>query len=90
MNICGIGVLLPDLTLNSILAGAHYCCTIISLSNKRSQVRNLFDSVEKLTWFLSGSAKRKQLFWKVLLSVALKEIDDQQLVDLLTENDEGD
>ena len=27
-----------------------------------SPVRNLFDYVEKLTWFLSGSAKRKQFF----------------------------
>ena len=28
-------------------------------------IRNLFDSVEKLTWFLGGSAKRKATFLEV-------------------------
>ena len=50
-------------------------------------VRNLFDVVEKLTWFLSGSAKRKQLF---LESAATSGAQGQQLLDLLTEDDEGD
>ena len=50
---------------------------------------NLFDSVEKLSWFLSGSAKRKQLFWETA-NVSGTQGDDQQLIDLLTENDEGD
>lgn len=29
------------------------------------QMRNLFDQVEKITWFLSGSAKRKEIFREV-------------------------
>lgn len=27
-------------------------------------IRNLFDNVNKLTWFLSGSAKRKKSCWR--------------------------
>lgn len=46
-------------------------------------IRNLFDSVEKLTWFLSGSAKRKATF----LEVASCESGEQQLLELLTEDD---
>ena len=45
-------------------------------------IRNLFDSVE-VTWFLSGSAKRKAMF----LEVASCEAGEQQLLELLTEDD---
>ena len=51
-------------------------------------VRNLFDSIEKLTWFLSGSAKRKQLFSETATLCGTEE--DKQLIDLLSEGDEGD
>ena len=49
-------------------------------------VRNLFDSV---VGFCSGSAKRKQLFLESA-SICGTEVDDQKLIDLLTESDEGD
>ena len=45
-------------------------------------IRNLFDSVEKLTWFLSGSAKRKAIF----LEVAATHKQDSQLLELLTDH----
>ena len=48
-------------------------------------VRNLFDSVEKLSWFLSGSAKRKEIF----LNVASSCSGDHHLLNLLT-SDDGD
>ena len=47
-------------------------------------IRNLIDSVQKLTWFLSGSAKRKEIF----LEIASHNGDDHQLVELLTANDD--
>ena len=46
-------------------------------------IRNLFDSVEKLTWFLSGSAKRKATF----LETASREGGEQQLLELLIDDD---
>ena len=49
-----------------------------------SFVRNLFDSVEELTWFLGGSAKRKKIFLKVASSGR-----GNQLLNLLT-SDAGD
>ena len=49
-------------------------------------IRNLFDSVEKVTWFLSGSAKRKEIF----LEVASSHSDDQQLLDLFIQTDPSD
>ena len=48
-------------------------------------VRNLFDSVEKLSWFLGGSAKRKEIFLKVASSCS----GDHHLLNLLT-SDAGD
>ena len=48
-----------------------------------SPIRNLFDSVERLTWFLGGSAKRKEIF----LEMAFSRRDDQQLPSLLIEAD---
>ena len=45
-------------------------------------IRNLFDSVEKLTWFLSGSAKRKAIFSEV----AAAHKCESHLVDLLTDH----
>ena len=44
-------------------------------------IRNLFDSVERLTWFLSGSAKRKAMF----LEVSAAHKYDSQLIELLTD-----
>lgn len=38
-------------------------------------IRNMFDKVEKLTWFLSGSAKRKEIFLEVDKELS-KETDD--------------
>ncbi len=37
---------------------------ISSGCNSVAPIRNLFDNVEKVTWFLSGSAKRKEIFFK--------------------------
>ena len=52
--------------------------------NNVPSIRNLFDSVQKLTWFLGGSAKRKAIF----VEVASTRRDDQKaLLDLLTETD---
>ena len=51
-------------------------------------IRNLFDSVEILTWFLSGSAKRKQLLLESA-TISGAQGDDQQLIGLLNESDDG-
>ena len=48
--------------------------------NNVSAIRNVFDSVEKLTWFLGGSAKRKEIF----LEIASSCRGDAQLLDMLT------
>ena len=45
----------------------HCCSHVLNLAissgcNNVTPIRNLFDSVEKLTWFLSGSVKRKEIF----------------------------
>ena len=51
-------------------------------------IRNLFDSIEKLTWFLNSSAKRKAIF----LDVAAAQRDghnqdrDSELLELLTDH----
>jgi hypothetical protein len=47
-------------------------------------IRNLFDNVNKLTWFLSGSAKRKEIF----LQIAADADDD--LLDILTVEEDDD
>ena len=70
-----------------------HCLSVLNLAiasgcRNVPSVRNLFDSVEKLTWFLSGSAKRKQLLGESA-TLSGTQGDDQQLIDLLTENDEG-
>lgn len=49
-------------------------------------IRNLFDSIEKLTWFIGGSAKRKEIF----LEIAYGERDDEHLLDLLTETGDAE
>lgn len=51
-------------------------------------IRDLFDDVGKLTWFMFGSAKRKELFLKVACSDASEQ--DQELIDLLTSIDSDD
>ena len=37
-------------------------------------VQNLFDSVSKLTWFLSGSAKRKEIFLQNVAATDVSEL----------------
>ena len=49
-----------------------------------TSICNLFDSVNKLTWFLSGSAKRKEIF----LGIAAGTEDD--LLDALTAEEDDD
>ena len=44
-------------------------------------MRNLFDNVGKLTWFLAGSAKRKEIFLETVVN------EDQELLELLTTSD---
>ena len=41
----------------------------------------MFDSIERLTWFLSGSAKRKTIF----LEVPAAHKYDSQLIELMTD-----
>ena len=48
-------------------------------------IRNLFDDVGKLTWFLSGSAKRKEIFLEVA-----SDDQDEELLDSLILADEDD
>jgi hypothetical protein len=48
-------------------------------------IRNLFDDVSKLTWFLSGSAKRKEIFLEVA-----SDDQDEELLDSLMVADEDD
>ena len=67
----------------------HCCSHVLNLAvssgcNNVPSIRNLFDSFQKLTWFLGGSAKRKAIF----VEVASTCRDDQKaLLDLLTETD---
>ena len=63
---------------------ASMCLILPYQVDVRSSVpsfRNLFDSVQKLTWLIGGSAKRKEIFLGV--SSSLK--DDRTLLNLLTE-----
>ena len=71
-------------------AYVHCCSHVINLAiasgcRNVPSVRNLSDSVQKLTCFLSGSAKQNQLFLE-----STTQRDNQHLIDLLTEGDEGD
>ena len=64
----------------------HCCSHVLNLAissgcSSVASIRNLFDSVQKLTWFMGGSAKMKEIFPGV--SCSLK--DDQTLLKLLTE-----
>lgn len=56
---------------------------ISSGCNSVPPIRNLFDNVQKLTWFLGGSAKRKEIF----LKVSDDNNDNKQLFRLLTDSD---
>ena len=61
----------------------HSHVLILAVSSGCSSVppvRNLFDSVEKLSWFLGGSAKRKEFFLKVASSCS----GDHHLLNWLT------
>lgn len=58
----------------------------------------LFDDVQQMTWFLSGSAKRKEIFWDVSSNDRDKELldylmvehdDDDELSESLTEIESG-
>ena len=51
--------------------------------NNVPSIKNLFDSLEKLTWFLNGSAKRTE----IMLEVASSQKDNQNLLDLLIDTD---
>ena len=52
---------------------SHVLSLALSSSCKNvPEIRNLFDSVGKITWFLGGSAKRKEIF----LETAVGEADD--------------
>ena len=52
---------------------SHVLSLALSSSFKNvPEIRNLFDSVGKITWFLGGSAKRKEIF----LETAAGEADD--------------
>ena len=56
----------------------------LAVSSGCNSVPSLFDSIQKLTWFLGGSAKRRAIF----VEVASACRDDQKaLLDLLTETD---
>ena len=48
-----------------------------------ASIRNLFDSNNKLTWFLSGSAKRKEIFLETNTNT-----EDKELLDILTASDD--
>ena len=50
-------------------------------------IRNIFDHVHKLTWFLSGSAKRKEIFLEVASNVASNNHDQELLDSLMIEED---
>lgn len=60
--------------------GSHVLSLAISSSCKSvPSIRNLYDSISKLTWFLGASAKRKEIF----KNSALLKLDDE-LLELLT------
>ena len=44
-------------------------------------IRNLVDDVQKLTWFLSGSAKHKEFFLEVASTDQGKELLDYLMID---------
>lgn len=53
----------------------HYCSHVLNMAlsiccSSVPPIRNLFDNVAKITWFLRGSAKRKA----ILLQVTMKTI----------------
>ena len=71
---------------------ATYACALLfhvlklvvsSGCRKVPAIRNLFDSVEKLTWFIGGSAKRNEIF---IESTSCES--DQECIDALTEFEE--
>ena len=63
----------------------HVLCLALSPSCKNVKViQNLFDNVGRITWFLGGSAKRKQ----ILLEATGGDADDG-LTELLKASDEG-
>lgn len=49
-------------------------------------IRNLFDDVQQVTWFLSGSAKRKEIFLEVASSDQDKELLDLLILEELDDN----
>ena len=69
----------------------HCCSHVLNLAISSGcksfpQVRNLFDNVEKLSWYLGGSAKRKEIFLKVSSSCS----GDHHLLNLLASDAAGD
>ena len=58
-----------------------HCCSHVSVAGACKNVptiRNLFDKVLAITWFISGSAKRKAIFQEV-------SGNSRTLVDRITE-----
>lgn len=65
---------------------SHVLSLALSSSCKNvPEIRNLFDSVGKITWFLGGSAKRKEIF----LETAVGEADDPYM-ELLKTSEESE
>lgn len=58
--------------------------TISSGCTAVMSIRNLFDNVNKLTWFLSGSAKRKEIFLEIAVDI------EDDLLDILTAEEDDD
>ena len=64
----------------------HCCSHVLNLAICSSctgvpSIRNLFDDVQKLTWFLSGSAKRKKFFLEVASTDRGKELLDFLMIE---------
>ena len=69
----------------------HCCSHVLNLAISSGctgvpSIRNLFDSIHKLTWFLSGSAKQKEILLETDTGTEGKD-----LLDVLTvSSDEAD
>ena len=79
----------------------HCCSHVLNLAICSSctglpSIHNVFDDVQKLTWFLSGSAKHKEIFLEVASTDQGKELldflmieDDDELSESMTEIEAG-
>ncbi|XP_070576185.1 52 kDa repressor of the inhibitor of the protein kinase-like [Ptychodera flava] len=56
---------------------SHVLALVLAAGCKQvPEIRNLFDNVEKLTWFLSGSAKRRAIFENVNTKGVDSDLDE--------------